>query len=62
MKTPRVHLMRQLFVLALVVAGAAFILWPRSIPDCSRSGGDGGVHVTLPSSFDRLGVVLTCTR
>ena len=54
--------MRQLVVLAVIFAAAAYILWPRSVPDCSRSTGDGGVHVTLPRSFDRLGIVLTCTR
>jgi hypothetical protein len=62
METPRIHLMRQLFILALVVAGAALLFWPRSIPDCSKSTGDGGVHVSMPRSLDRLGLVLTCNR
>jgi hypothetical protein len=62
METPRIHLMRQLFVLALIVAGAALIFWPRSIPDCSKSTGDGGVHLSLPRSVDQLGLVVTCDR
>jgi hypothetical protein len=62
METPRIHLMRQLFILALVVAGAALLFWPRSVPDCSKSTGDGGVHVSMPTSLDRLGLVLTCNR
>ena len=62
METPRIHLMRQLFILALIVAGAVLVFWPRSIPDCSKSTGDGGVRVSMPRSVDRLGLVLTCHR
>ena len=62
METPRIHLMRQLFILALIVAGAAIVFWPRSIPDCSTSTGDGGVHLSMPRSLDKLGLVVTCDK
>ncbi len=62
METPRVHLMRQLAVLAVIVAAIAFVLWPRAIPDCSKSTGDGGVRVSMPRSVHHLGLNLTCHR
>lgn len=62
METPRIHLARQLFVLALVVAGAVILFWPRYIPDCSQAGGDGGVHLSMPRSLAQLGLVVTCNR
>lgn len=62
METPRIHLVRQLFVLALIVAGAALLFWPRSVPDCSKSTGSGDVHISMPRSIDHLGVVLTCAK
>ncbi|NYG08398.1 hypothetical protein BJ986_002885 [Phycicoccus badiiscoriae] len=62
METPRIHLMRQLFVLALVVAGAVLVFWPRYVPDCSKSGGDGGVRLSMPRSVAQLGLVVTCNR
>jgi len=62
METPTIHLVRQLFVLALIVAGAVLVFWPRSIPDCTNSTGDGGVHLSMPRSVDQLGLVVTCNR
>ena len=62
METPRIHLMRQLFILALVVAGAVIVFWPRYIPDCSKTSGNGDVHLSMPRSVDQLGLVVTCAR
>lgn len=62
METPRIHLVRQLLMLAVILAVVAWVFWPRSVPDCSKSTGAGDVHVSMPQDVHHLGLILTCAK